>query len=89
MRPILIEKMKILEKIRKEKIQFLLQVMRPILLEKKKWKPEIKDSWMTFFSSIVKVSKKKLTFLFTITMHCQGFQQKSDFFLCLSCIIQL
>ena len=32
--------------------------MRPILLEKKKWKPEIKDSWMTFFSSIVKVSKK-------------------------------
>ena len=31
------------------------QVMRPILLEKKKWKPEIKDSWMTFFSSIVKV----------------------------------
>ena len=30
--------------------------MRPILLEKKKWKPEIKDSWMTFFSSIVKVS---------------------------------
>ena len=32
------------------------QVMRPILLEKKKWKPEIKDSWMTFFSSIVKVS---------------------------------
>ena len=29
--------------------------MRPILLEKKKWKPEIKDSWMTFFSSIVKV----------------------------------
>ena len=32
--------------------------MRPILLEKKKWKPEIKDSWMTFFSSIVKVFKK-------------------------------
>merc|ERR1712130_805239 len=34
------------------------KVMRPILLEKKKWKPEIKDSWMTFFSSIVKVMKK-------------------------------
>ena len=36
--------------------------MRPILLEKKKWKPEIKDSWMTFFSSIVKVFKKKIDF---------------------------
>ena len=35
--------------------------MRPILLEKKKWKPEIKDSWMTFFSSIVKVMKKSET----------------------------
>jgi len=59
MRPILIENIRKDEKkIRKEKIQFLLQVMRPILLEKKKWKPEIKDSWMTFFSSIVKVSKK-------------------------------
>lgn len=34
------------------------KVMRPILLDKKKWKPEIKDSWMTFFSSIVKVMKK-------------------------------
>ena len=29
--------------------------------EKKKWKPEIKDSWMTFFSSIVKVMKKSET----------------------------
>jgi hypothetical protein len=28
------------------------------LQDKKKWKPEIKDSWMTFFSSIVKVMKK-------------------------------
>ena len=52
------------------------KVMRPILLgmlrshfhlyetcvlEKKKWKPEIKDSWMTFFSSIVKVMKKSET----------------------------
>merc|ERR1719466_27896 len=37
------------------------KVMRPILLEKKKWKPEIKDSWMTFFSSIVKVMKKNDT----------------------------
>ena len=36
--------------------------MRPILLEKKKWKPEIKDSWMTFFSSIVKVFKKNFDF---------------------------
>ena len=35
--------------------------MRPILLEKKKWKPEIKDSWMTLFSSIVKVMKKSET----------------------------
>jgi hypothetical protein len=40
---------------------FFMQVMRPILLEKKKWKPEIKDSWMTFFSSIVKVMKKSET----------------------------
>ena len=30
-------------------------------VEKKKWKPEIKDSWMTFFSSIVKVMKKSET----------------------------
>merc|ERR1719336_3459855 len=37
------------------------KVMRPILLEKKKWKPEIKDSWLTFFSSIVKVMKKSET----------------------------
>jgi hypothetical protein len=29
-----------------------------IISDKKKWKPEIKDSWMTFFSSIVKVMKK-------------------------------
>jgi len=34
------------------------KVMRPILMDKKKWKPEIKDSWLTFFSSIVKVMKK-------------------------------
>jgi len=34
------------------------KVMRPILLERKKWKPEVKDSWVTFFSSIVKVMKK-------------------------------
>lgn len=37
------------------------KVMRPILLDKRKWKPEIKDSWMTFFSSIVKVMKKSET----------------------------
>ena len=27
-------------------------------VERKKWKPEVKDSWVTFFSSIVKVMKK-------------------------------
>ena len=32
-----------------------------VYVEKKKWKPEIKDSWMTFFSSIVKVMKKSET----------------------------
>jgi len=37
------------------------KVMRPILLEQRKWKPEIKDSWMTLFSSIVKVMKKSET----------------------------
>ena len=35
--------------------------MMKICSEKKKWKPEIKDSWMTFFSSIVKVMKKSET----------------------------
>ena len=29
-----------------------------IFTERKKWKPEIKDSWITFFTSIVKVMKK-------------------------------
>jgi len=37
------------------------KVMRPVLLEKRKWKPEVKDSWMTFFTSIVKVMKKNET----------------------------
>ena len=36
-------------------------LMIKICAEKKKWKPEIKDSWMTFFSSIVKVMKKSET----------------------------
>ena len=53
--------------------------MRPILLEKKKWKPEIKDSWMTFFSSIVKVSKKN--WLSSSPLQCivKVFKKKIDF----------
>ena len=44
------------------------QVMRPILLEKKKWKPEIKDSWMTFFSSIVKVFFLPVCMFFSVCL---------------------
>jgi hypothetical protein len=40
------------------KLAEIVQYLLFALLDKKKWKPEIKDSWMTFFSSIVKVMKK-------------------------------
>jgi len=51
------------------------KVMRPILLDKKKWRPEVKDSWVTFFSSIVKVMKKNEM---KVENQCEEDDQKPD-----------